>query len=251
MRMTRQTTSRSAFAVAMALAGVVTTGVMAGVTIGSAGAALVGCGGGDDTSAMPGTDASIPLDGFPLPVGLDGGSGDDGGDASSRGCGPNGAVTAPPTYLFVGPDAGGCNVAQIDALSVDCLESNGSDASASACTSFLASATNAACLTCIYGPSLGQGVDTANLQRPLYTVEFPTASTSGLLFASVGGCIVANAPKEAACAQAVAAATACETAECGGCGLDLDAGAGAAADARADADAAVVVPVNKYDQINE
>jgi hypothetical protein len=213
------------------------------------GAALVACGGGDDSSE-PGTDASVPLDGFPAPVGSDGGS-DAGSDATARGCGPSGTVTTAPTYVFVGPDAGGCNVAQIDALSVDCLESNGSDASAAACTAFLAASANAACLGCIYGPAgpsgTGTGTDTANLQRPLYTVDFPTGSSDGLEFASVGGCIAAVAPSEKACAQSVAAATACETAQCAGCGLDPDASTTVPS---ADGGDASVVAASKYDLIN-
>jgi hypothetical protein len=213
-------------------------------TVGSTSAALVACGGGDDDrSTEPSTDASVSLDGFPTPVGSDGGSGDGGGDATARGCGPNGTVATAPTYVFVGPDAGGCNAAQIDALSVDCIVSDGSDASVAACKAFLASSANTACIACVYGA----GMDQPNLQRPLYTVDFPTGSMNGLEFASVGGCIAAVDPSEKACAQAVAAATACETDQCGGCGLDPDASTTVP---NADGGDAAVVAASKYDLIN-
>ena len=184
--------------------------------------ALAGCA-SDDDSSVPGADAgdaSVTRDGSTSAG--DGGTvadGGDGGHGGTGGCGPTGAVSTAPTYVFVGPDAGGCTVAQIDSLSVDCLESDGGAVAATACSAFRASADNASCLDCIYGPSAtGGGSDPMSLQRPLYTVDVPTSGGAGVIFASVAGCIAAYEPSAAACAQTVAAATACELSQCSACG---------------------------------
>jgi hypothetical protein len=183
---------------------------------------LVGCA-SDDDGSLPGPDAgdaSVTRDGS-TSAGDGGAVADagDGGHAGTRGCGPTGAVSAAPTYVFVGPDAGGCTVAQIDLLSVDCLESDGGAVAATACSAFRASAANAPCLDCIYGPSATGGAsDPASLQRPLYTVDLPASGGASVVFASVAGCIAAYDPSAVACAQTVAAATACELSQCSACG---------------------------------
>ena len=204
-----------------ALGGVGVVGVsMGGVSVGAGAAiALAGCGSSDDTSEPPG-DASVRPDAAP---GADAGPVfDASGEASTdgaTGCGPKGPVAAAPTYAFVGPDAGGCNVAQLDTLSLDCFGIDGGDAGTTTCGGFRASAANAACLACVYGTSS----DAPTLQRPIYTLDFPAGSSDALVFANVAGCVAAVAPAEAACAQSIAAASACETSQCAACGFDLDA----------------------------